>query len=552
MVRRILTFMEREIRGLHEAAYLLAFFALLSQLLALLRDRSFAHVFGAGVELDIYFAAFRIPDVAFAALTLFVSSFALIPLMGERTDSERRSLVYSVLVVFGGTAAVLSALLFFFVPILTPRLFPGFTPDAILETSALARIMLLQPILLGLSSIASAWVQATRRFMLFALAPIFYNAGIIVGILVLYPALGLPGLAWGVVLGALFHLGIQVLPSLGHLFPHERPRFAPLQIIIRTVVLPSVPRSLALMSQQSLLVAFASIASLISAGSIAAHTLAWNLSTVPITIVAVSYASALFPALVALNTAGDRAGFARELWVAVRHLAFWLLPASMLFIVLRAHAVRVVLGTGAFSWDDTRITAAIVALFAISLLAQALILVLSRAYYAVSKPLLPILMNVSAALGAGVLAYVLVAGAATFEFLRFFVEALFRVGDVPGTLVLMIPAAYAVVQIIAACFFIFFGARTFGVERSTLQSVGTSFSASVIGAGVAYLTLQAFGPLLPTYTFLGIFAQGAVAGCAGLGAWVIVLWVLRSTELSDVLGIFVARISRMYGSTTHT
>ena len=88
MVGRLLSLIDREIRGLHEAAYVLAFFSLFSQVLALFRDRTFAHLFGAGPELDAYFAAFRVPDLIFAFLTLFVSSFALIPLLSKRNSTE--------------------------------------------------------------------------------------------------------------------------------------------------------------------------------------------------------------------------------------------------------------------------------------------------------------------------------------------------------------------------------------------------------------------------------------------------------------------------------
>lgn len=547
MVGRIFSLLEREIRGLHEAAYLLAFFALLSQALALVRDRTFAHVFGAGQELDIYFAAFRIPDLAFAFLTIFVSSFALIPLMGMQSGAERRDLVASLLLIFGAVALLLSAALWVLMPYLVPYLFPGFSTEAAGQTLELARIMLLQPVLLGLSSIAAAWVQAMRRFVLFALAPIFYNVGIIVGILVFYPSLGLIGLAWGVVFGALLHLLVQALPSITSvsLVPSRRVRFTE---IVRTVVLPSIPRSLALVANQSLLVAFTSIASLISAGSIAAQTLAWNLSTVPVTVIAVSYASALFPALVVLWGAGDRSGFVRELWVTVKHLAFWLLPATMLLLVLRAHVVRVVLGSGAFSWDDTRITAAVVALFALSLLPQAIMLALSRAYYAAGKTALPILLNVGAALISGALAYVLVVGIAKIEFLKYFIDALFRVGDVPGTLVLMIPGAYSIVMVLVALIFCVSFARQFGHDRTTVASIGISFSASVIGAAIAYGTLYAYGPLLPTNTFLGIFTQGLVAGVVGLATWATVLYLMRSQELFDVLALMRTKWRRARSS----
>ncbi len=543
MVRRLLSLIEREIRGLHEAAYVLAFFSLLSQVLALLRDRTFANLFGAGPELDAYFAAFRIPDLIFAFLTLFVSSFALIPLLSKKNPVEQGELIGSILLVFGVVAALLSTLLYVVTPILVPYLIPGFSHEEILNTEMLARIMLLQPILLGLSSIAAAVVQTSRRFVLFALAPIFYNLGIIVGAVLFYPIMGLQGLAWGVVFGALLHFVVQLIPLVRD--RANMPLSVKVERLLRhiiDVVGPSVPRSVALMGNQALLVAFAAVGSLISVGAVSAMTFAYNLQSVPLTVIGVSYASALFPALATLAAVGDMSGFAKEAWTSVKHIFFWLMPATTFFIVLRAHIVRVVLGSGAFSWDDTRLTAAILALFALSLVAQALILIFSRAYYAVSKTALPILFNIGGSIVAGAGAYILVTGLGSDELFRFFVEALFRVTDVPGTAVLMIPAAYSVTMILVAFLFAAVFGVSYGYDHSVGQSVGVSFSASVIGSAVAYAALYAFGPLLPTNTFLGIFAQGLAAGTAGLLAWVVVLTLLRSQELSDILALLKNKI----------
>ncbi len=548
MVRRLLRVLDRDIRGLHEAAYLLAGFSLLSQVLALLRDRAFAHTFGAGPELDIYFAAFRIPDTSFAFLTLFVSTFALIPLLAERTDPERRGVVRSVIMLFGVVAVPLTLLVYVFLPHLVPLIAPGFTADALVTTRMLASVLLLQPLLLGVSSVVSAYAQTNRRFMLFALAPIFYNIGIIFGVFVLYPILGIVGLAWGVVLGALLHLLVQLIPMRGGAV-HASGLM--IRDLLTRVVAPSLPRSLALLGNQFLFVIFAAVASTIAIGAVSSLTFAFNLQSVPLTVIGLSYASALFPALAHLVSEGKWDVYAKEVWATVRHIAFWLLPATMLFIVLRAHIVRVVLGSGAFSWDDTRLTAAILAIFCISLVAQALILVFSRAYYAAGKTWTPILVNVGSSVAAALLAYVLVSRVSVVSDGKYFIEALFRVADVPGTTVLMIPAAYSFTLLCVALVFAVLFARTYGFERGTVRSVGISLSSSLIGAVCAYLALQAFGPLLPTNTFLGIFTQGLAAGCVGLLGWVFALWLFKSEECRETL-VVVRRKLSVYGSNTHT
>lgn len=540
MVRGILAFIDREIRGLHEAAYVLAGFALLSQILALIRDRAFAHYFGAGPELDMYFAAFRVPDAAFAFLTLFVSSFALIPLFSSYSKDDRAGVLRSLLLTFGLVAVPVTVVLALSLSFLVPYFVPGFSAEGLVTTTMLARIMLLQPFILGVSSIISAYVQSERRFILFALAPIFYNVGIIVGALFLYPAVGIVGLAWGVVLGALLHLLVQFFP----LSVHSGSRHSlSLNEMYRLVVKPSIPRSFALMANQLLLIAYAAVASVITVGAVSSMTFAFNLQSVPLTVIGLSYASALFPALSLMVHKGEWDLYTKEVWATMRHMLFWLLPATMFLIVLRAHIVRVVLGSGAFSWDDTRLTAAILALFTVSLIGQAAILAFSRAYYAAGKTLLPIVLNVGGALLAGILAFYAVSIASAVPFIMQFLEAFLRVSDVPGTLVLMIPATYSFTMLLVALLFGVIFAVRFGFDWSFLPSVGASFTASVLGAGVTYGALQFFEPVLLTRTFLGIFAQGALSGILGLLVWVLVLYLMRSDELRDVVGLVRTRLN---------
>jgi len=544
MVKQVLAVMNKEIRGLHEAAYLLAAFTFLAQLLSLVRDRVFAHFFGAGPTLDAYFAAFRIPDFTFAFLTLFVSSFALIPLLerhgGAATDSARR-LIGSTLAAFGVVSIILSLALYALLPHLVPFLFGGFSEAAQAQTVALSGIMLLQPLLLGLSSVMTSVVQSSRKFVLYALAPVFYNIGIIIGALFLYPSLGITGLAWGVVLGALLHLSVQVIPvalsGSAHLPLFDGAWFAD----IKSVAMLSAPRALALGANQLVLLAFAVAGSLAVAGSVSVLMFGFNLQSVPLAVIGVSYASALFPSLSALFEKGDRETFAKEVWTAVRHITLWTMLAIALMVVLRAHIVRVILGSGAFTWADTRLTAAILAGFVISLVAQATILIFSRAYYAAGRSFEPIAVNVGAALFASAASVVALLWFKGASLTRYFFEDLFRVADIPGTEVVMLALAYSAVMLTAALVFAILYGRRFGFDRGALKSMFFSFAAAVIAAFSTYGTLQLFGPLLPTDTFLGIFAQGAAGATFGVLSWAVTLTVIKSEDFAEVRSV-VSRI----------
>src|SRR3989338_3433884 len=213
-MNRVLRLITGEVRGIHSAVYVLAAFALLSSLLALFRDRLLAGAFGAGTELDLYYAAFRIPDFVFVALGALVSVYVLIPELARRDTHAQKEYIDTVILGFSALAVCAGSVAALFAPRLLSYLFPHFVEAGSLTTLvSLTRIMLLQPILLGFSNIFAAITQTKYRYTLYASSTLFYNLGIILGIVVLYPLWGLSGLAWGVVIGAGLHAGIQI-PSI--------------------------------------------------------------------------------------------------------------------------------------------------------------------------------------------------------------------------------------------------------------------------------------------------------------------------------------------------
>lgn len=537
MVKRFFRFIEREISGLHEAAYLLAVFALLSQLLGFFRDRLLAGEFGASGTLDVYYAAFRIPDFIFIVGASLVSLSVLIPFLSTEIKKGRdsaRAFLDNVFSAFFVGMVFVSAVAFFAAPRFSPFLFPGFAPEQIADANVLMRIMLLQPILLGISNLFASVTQIERRFFVYAVSPLLYNAGIIVGIAFLYPAFGVPGIAWGVVFGAFLHLAIQI-PAL--IRSGLLPRFS-FSIRLRElaeVAAVSLPRTIALSAQNISVLVLTALGTLFGAGSVAVFNLAWNLQSIPLSIVGASYSLAAFPALSVLWSGGNRERFLETFSSAVRHILFWSFPALALFIVLRAQIVRTVLGAGAFDWSDTRLTAASLALFAVSAVAQSLILLFVRAYYAAGKTRTPVIVTVAGAFFTILFAFAFAKMFASAPLLRFFTEELLRVSDIPGTSVLSLPISYSLGVIGSAVAFWFLFSREFApFSPAVWRTFGESFSASVIMGFAAYLLLNVFDSVFDITTALGIFSQGLFAGLGGLAVGVFALYLLRSVELFEI------------------
>lgn len=541
MVKRFLEFLHRETGGIHEAAYLLGFFAILSQLLALVRDRLFAGIFGAGQTLDIYYAAFRIPDIILISAASVVSVSILIPFLIERLERDglsARKFLNALFTVFFSGIVLISAVVFVVAPLVLPFIFPGFSdnPEALEKLTLLTRIMLLQPIFLGLSNLFASITQVYKRFFVYAISPLLYNVGIIFGICFFYPFMGISGLAWGVVLGALLHFSIQipVIFRLGFLpaFTREIDWRA-----IKTVMAISLPRTVALSAANIAVIFLLSVASTMKEGSIAVFNLSWNLQHVPLAIVGTSYSIASFPVLSRLFAKGAMSEFMENIMGAVRHIIFLSFPALVLFIVLRAQIVRTIFGFGEFDWDATRLTAAALAIFALSIVAQSLLALFIRGFYARGDTKRPLAISLFSASLVVVLAYIFDFLYTKFVLLRYFVESVLRVEDIAGTEVLVLPLAYSVATIVGiAVFWWQFERKVGSLYKTVRNTLFQSFSSSVIMGFATFVFLNVFDDIFDLDTLAGIFLQGLLSGLMGILVWVMVLKLLGSKELVEVFG----------------
>ena len=398
--------------NINQAALLLGFFAFLSQILALFRDRSIAHFIGPGPLLDSYYAAFRIPDLIFISIASLASFTVLIPFIvarmsGESVTDKARKYLNDIFTVFFMAMVLVSFVAFLLMPYLTSFIAPGFSPLMQSKVVMLSRIMLLSPIFMGLSNLFGAVTQIFRKFFIYSLSPVLYNIGIIIGVVFLYPAFGIYGLAMGVAFGAFMHFGIQAFASntLGF-----TPRFSLLINFsdIKSVILTSLPRTLGLAFNNLALISIIALASFLKDGSISVFNFAFNLQSVPLNIIGISYAVATFPTLARSFSLGKMDEFKNHLKSAARAIVFWSFPVIFLFIVVRAQIVRVILGSGSFSWENTRLVAASLAIFSVSILAQGMITLCSRAYYAIGNTKRPLVINLSCSILIVILSFVFV------------------------------------------------------------------------------------------------------------------------------------------------
>jgi len=539
MVRRIFARITAPIRGLHQAAYLLAALTLASQALALLRDRMFAHTFGAGQVLDLYYAAFRVPDLVFALVASLVSAYVIIPrITGMDREATRRILSESSTFLFT-VGGLICLVLGIFMPQFLALLYPSFVASPYQsEFVLLARILLLQPILLGISGVLSSVTQVHRRFTLFALSPVLYNLGIIIGAVFFYKYWGLPGIGIGVILGAVAYLAIHipVLIKAG-VFPQVRfPTFALMASIMRD----SIPRSLALSMGSITALFLTALASRIGTGEISVFTLASNLEAVPLSLIGASYAVAAFPALSEASTLERRDEFTRILSTSARHIILWSIVSLGLIAVLRAHIVRVILGTGAFDWNATRLTAALLAVLAVGLVAQGLVLLFSRALYAVRQSWLPLMYQIAGGALTVVLAIIFLTMPTG---LSAPLSVFLRVGDVPGTGILLIALAATLGQIFLVLLsLVALRSVSRGLARTLVRPLIDGSIAALAGGAAAYATLALEGGIAPLTTLAAVFTQGFIAGMVGIVASACALYLVGNEEFRSMVGALDALV----------
>lgn len=545
MVKRVFQMVYKEVKGLHQAAYVLGMFAFGSQLLALIRDRLLAHQFGAGVELDLYYAAFRIPDLLYVLFASTLSVYVLIPFVASRIKnddaSEARLLLSQIFSGFLIVYTSLALVVWILAPYILPYVFPGLHAH-MAELITVTRILLLQPLFLGVSSLYGVVTQLGHRFVLYAISPLIYNVGIIVGIIFFYPLFGLSGLALGVVLGAIGHLLVQVPlvkeSSLAFSFTKNIS-----WSLLGSILKISIPRALTLAMQQLVFLVLIGIASLMAVGSVSVFQFAYNLQSVPLAIIGASYSIAAFPFLADLFAQKKMDAFRLHIVTPLRHIIFWSVPAVGLIITLRAHVVRIVLGSGAFNWADTRLTAAVLALLSVSLFAQAINLLMVRAFYAGGQTRIPFFVTLFGSVFAVALTFFLhILYLQSPEFVSA-LQTFMRLEGVSGSEIVIIGLAYSVAICVQTSVLMFLAIRRFNLPALWLfPNMSRAIAASLVGALCAYVTLNFFVEGINETATLGIFIQGFLGGIMGIMGIFGTYYVLKSPELHEIYISFHTKV----------
>lgn len=410
-----------ENRRIARAAGVVAALTLASRITGLLRDVVTGYYFGAGTAADAFFVAFRLPNLLRRFVGEGAMSVAFIPVfteyLGQRSAAEAERALRALATCLAAVVAVLTVLGIALAPYWVELLAPGFSaqPEAMTLTVELTRWLFPYLLLISLVALLSGFLNALRHFLAPALAPVLLNLAMIGCAVALVPVLRNPifALVWGVLLGGVLQLAVQVVPLAWRgisLAPRWEPRHPAVGRVLRLLG----PSTLGAAAYQINVMLSTSVASVLPAGSVAALWYAGRIFEFPIGLVAVAIGTAALPSFAQQAVRGAHAELRRSLSFAVALTTVLAIPASLALLVLARPITAVLLQHGAFGADDVERTAVALQAYAVGLWPLAIVRVIVPAFYALRDVRTPVLAAF-AALAANALASLALIGTVSSE-----------------------------------------------------------------------------------------------------------------------------------------
>lgn len=503
------------------AAFLISGSYLASRILGLLRDRLLASHFGIGPLTDAYTAAFRLPELLFTLMVSGAFAVAFIPVLTTHIAKEEEEEVWqlsgAILNLLVLVTIATAIIIFIFADPLTTLVAPGFDAYRHDLTVDLTRIMLITPTLFAISSVWGSIQQAYNRFMFYALASVFYNIGIIFGIVFLSQSNSIYGVAWGVVIGAGLQTVVQLVGLVGLGYKY-RPSFHFHRKDVSRVVKLMIPRSIDQGIDQLNYTIQTIIGSGLAKGSLTAYYYANNLKNVPLVIFGSAIATAAFPRL-ASRAVGDREKLIEDFVYNGRLILFLVIPAATIAVILRGYIVRLLFGFG----DPT--TATTLGFFAGTIVFQSLFFLVARVYYALQDTRTPLYVSV---------------GAITLNIgLSFVLAARFGVAGLA-----MAQSAVAALETVVLLWVLKRRLGNIG-QKSLLSAAGKMLLANTIMGSVLYIVIARFLPLYAADIGFRVIAPkfALIMGIAAL-AYMVPSYLLDIHEAKKVIAKLRAQFSR--------
>lgn len=404
------TLFSKESSSILSAATIIMGATLASALLGVIRTRLLIQYFYTNKEVvDVFWAAFRLPDMIFQIIVVGALSSAFIPVFSRYLENKEESnhIASSMMNAVMAIMIVMSLIVFIFAPQLSRLIAGGFAESQLATMASLTRIMAFAQVLFGFSSFLTGIIQSHKRFLIPALSPVLYNVGIIIGIVGLGKSMGIYGPAIGVVLGALLHL-VSQLPLAYRLGFRYHIAWLRNHTAVREMGTLMFPRMVALSLVQIEQTAIITFSSWLSVGTVTMMSIASQLSNLPVRLIGIPIGQASLPFFSRETASSNLRGLAEMVNNSILQMAYLALPASAIMLVLRIPLVRLAYGAESFPWAETVATGKLVAILSLSIVAGSLTHIIVRVFYALHDTKTPLLINcIATAINVGLSYYLL-------------------------------------------------------------------------------------------------------------------------------------------------
>lgn len=499
------------------AAVILGIASGMSAVLGLVKTRLLASYFGVSKELAIFYTADKVPNLIYSILIVGAVSTVFIPIFTSLLKKDKdeafkvaSSIINSTFIFF----IFIGVTMFIFSPGIIRLLSVGtFSESEVALGSNLMKIMLISQVFLVAGSLSTSILQSFKYFIIPALAPVFYNIGMILGTVFLSDKIGIYGPAAGVAMGSILHFSIQapLLRRSGFKF-HPRLDFSDKNFKKTFSLVP--PRIMSVLIVNLVQTINNSLAILISAPSVIYLKFADQLQTLPVSLFGISMGAASLPTLSSQSAPDEQEKFKETFLTSLHQTIYLVMPLSAILLVLRVPAIRLVYGVSNFPWEATIRTSQTLAFFSISIFAQSANYLITRAFYALKDTKTPVIINFFTAL--------------TNICVSLFFVSYLKLG------VWAISLSYATTSFIDFYLLItFLDKKVGGFDKEKLI---VPFTKIAFATGLMGIMLYVPMKLLDKFVFdttrtINLAALTAVAGLAGMATYILITHILKVKEI---------------------
>ncbi|MFA7686087.1 MAG: murein biosynthesis integral membrane protein MurJ [Candidatus Gracilibacteria bacterium] len=380
-----------------KATALISITSLLSYVIGLLRDRIIAVNFGTTSATDAYNASFIIPDFLFNTFIAGALAAAFLPVFTEYlTKSKEEAYKIANTILTAGTLLIgaISVLAFIFMDKITPILFSEIEMSMQQDITSMTRMMLLASLLFTISNTLGNILMAYKHFFSYAISPILYNLGIILGVIFFSDKFEIYSASIGVIAGGILHCIVRIIDTLSTEYRY-RPQLQLSHPGFKKIIKLMIPQSISLICVQLNLYIFSVVGLAIISGGLAAFNFARNIKSFPISLFGIAFATAVFPYLTSAVSANDKNEYTHHIQKTIQRILFFTIPSMVGMMFLATPIVALILSGGVFQEQSTKLTSLLLFFFTISIPFESLTHILSRSFYAIQNTFTPMIVNIT-------------------------------------------------------------------------------------------------------------------------------------------------------------